>query len=78
MKDNLIKLTCKELGLTQKQLAQDIGVHEDTVSKWSRGLIDTPKWALKMLELLKIEKKYKNLNSELNLIIETATKLKTE
>ena len=60
-KPNIVKQTAKELGLTQKELAEYIGVHEDTMSKWSRGKIETPKWAVKMFELLKTEKKYNTI-----------------
>lgn len=56
--ENIIKSTAKELGLTQKELADEIGVAENTMSQWSRGIIDTPKWAIKMFDLLKTEKKY--------------------
>jgi DNA-binding XRE family transcriptional regulator len=55
---NIVKKVCKELGVTQKELAKQMDIHEETVSKWSRGIIDTPKWALKHFELLKIEKQY--------------------
>ena len=58
---NKIKETAKELGMTQKQLAQYIGVSEDTVSKWSRGAVDTPKWAIKMFDLLITERKFNNI-----------------
>ena len=58
---NIVKETAKELGMTQKELAQYIGVHEDTMSKWSRGVVDVPKWAIKLFELLKIEKKFNTL-----------------
>jgi transcriptional regulator with XRE-family HTH domain len=59
--ENIVKQTCKELGITQKQLAEILGVAEDTVSKWSRGIIDTPKIALKTFELLKVERKYNTI-----------------
>ncbi len=58
---NKIKETAKELGMTQKQLAEYIGVSEDTVSKWSRGAVDTPKWAIKMFDLLITEQKFNNI-----------------
>lgn len=58
---NIVKETAKELGMTQKQLAEYIGVHEETVSKWSRGIVETPAWALKMFELLKTERKYNTI-----------------
>lgn len=75
---NIVKETAKELGMTQKQLAEYIGVSEDTVSKWSRGAVETPKWALKMFDLLIVEKKYKNLEIGLDRIILIAKDLKTE
>ncbi len=56
--NNIVKETAKELGMTQKELAIHIGVSADTVSKWSRGVIQTPKWTLKMFELLKIEREF--------------------
>lgn len=56
--ENVIKATAKKLGMTQKELADEIGVAENTMSQWARGIIDTPKWAIKMFELLEIEKKY--------------------
>jgi transcriptional regulator with XRE-family HTH domain len=61
MSENIVKKTCKELGITQKELAEILGVAEDTVSKWSRGVIDTPNIAIKCFKLLKIEKKFNTL-----------------
>jgi|GEM_PF-2421342 len=55
---NIVKTTCKDLDITQKELAQIMSIHEETISKWSRGAVETPKWALKHFKLLKIEKKY--------------------
>lgn len=57
-KRNLVKETAKALGMTQKELAERMGVAENTVSQWSRGVIETPKWAQKMFELLKKEAAY--------------------
>lgn len=61
MSENIVKLTCKELGVTQKELAEIIGVTEDTVSKWARGIIETPKMAIRMFDLLKIERKFNTI-----------------
>lgn len=58
MNENIIKQTCKELGITQKELAEEMRVGENTVSQWSRGVIETPKWAIKMFDLLKTENKH--------------------
>jgi DNA-binding XRE family transcriptional regulator len=61
MSENIVKKTCKELGITQKELAEILGVAEDTVSLWSTGKVQTPNIALKCFELLKIEKKFNSL-----------------
>jgi len=52
---NIIKETAKALKITQKELAERMGVAENTVSQWSRGVVETPKWAINMFELLKKE-----------------------
>ena len=61
MKKNIVKQTAKELGMTQKELAEYMGVGENTIGNWSRGVIDTPEWAIKMFELLKTEKKFNTI-----------------
>jgi len=66
--DNIVKRVCKELGITQKELAERIGAAEATVRNWSAGK-EVPKWALKSMELLLENKKNKE-------IIETLKKLK--
>jgi DNA-binding XRE family transcriptional regulator len=38
--ENLVKRTCKELGITQKELAEIMGVTPHTVTNWSKGKID--------------------------------------
>jgi len=57
----LIKSTCYELGMKQKELAEYIGVSEDTIGKWARGVVSMPNMAKKLFELLLIEKKFKEL-----------------
>jgi DNA-binding XRE family transcriptional regulator len=32
--ENLVKKTCRELGITQKELAEKIGINERTLSKY--------------------------------------------
>ena len=49
--ENLVKKTCKELGITQKELAEKLGVAEATVRNWSGGK-ETPLWAKKTFILL--------------------------
>lgn len=57
--ENIIKQTCKELGITQKALAEAMGVGEQTVSSWARGINEIPVWAFKMFELMKQAKEEK-------------------
>ena len=59
--ENIVKKTCKELGVTQKELADNIGVTEDAVSKWARGHTETPKYAKRLFELLATEKKFNTI-----------------
>lgn len=35
MSENIVKQVCKELGITQKELAEIMGVAEGTVNRWS-------------------------------------------
>ena len=56
--ENIIKKTAKELGLTQKELAERLKTSEVSLSRWAKGQTEIPEWALEMFELLKIEKKY--------------------
>jgi len=51
MNQNIVKETCKELGITQKELAKSIGVKEVTVNKWS-STGEIPAQGVKSLELL--------------------------
>ncbi|MCH9813609.1 MAG: helix-turn-helix transcriptional regulator [Epsilonproteobacteria bacterium] len=74
---NIIKEITKELGLTQKQLAEHIGVKEDTVSQWARGINPVPKWALKMFDLLKKEQKYQSLEADLDKMASIVSDLKS-
>lgn len=59
--NNIVKDTAKELGMTQKELAAYMGVAENTISQWSRGIVDTPQWAIKMFDLIKTEQKFKTI-----------------
>lgn len=52
MEENIIKKTCKELGMTQKELAERVGVTDGTVRKWSSGATEIPTWAINFLNLL--------------------------
>ena len=50
-KRNIVKETAKALGITQKELAEKIGVSDGTIRNWSAGK-EIPIWAIKSMELL--------------------------
>ncbi len=35
--ENLVKKTCRELGITQKELAEMLEVSEDTITNWGKN-----------------------------------------
>jgi len=51
MSDNIVKKTCKELGITQKELAELMGVNDGTPAQWSsKG--DIPDMARNFMKVL--------------------------
>lgn len=54
--ENIIKRTCKELGITQKELAKLVGVNDGTIRKWS-SQSEPPEWGVAFLDTL-IENKH--------------------
>ncbi len=49
--ENIVKQTAKELGMTQKELAEELGTAEQTVRNWaSKG--EAPLWATKFMNKL--------------------------
>lgn len=58
LENNIVKLTCKELGITQKELAQKLDVPQPTMARWQGGEI--PKMAKLALELLLENQELKN------------------
>jgi DNA-binding XRE family transcriptional regulator len=59
--ENLVKKTCKELGITQKELAEKIGVSKQTIYDWSNNRTPIPKWGLTIFTLLSEKKEYSEL-----------------
>ncbi len=72
MSENIVKQTCKELGITQKELAERLEVPQSTVSGWAKN--DIPKMTQLALELLI---KNKNLEYKLS-IFKEAHKIASE
>ncbi|PAF50147.1 hypothetical protein BKH43_05935 [Helicobacter sp. 13S00401-1] len=62
---NKVKDICNKLDCTQEELALNIGVDKSSISEWSRGTRATPKWALRIFELLLVEKDYKMMQEKL-------------
>ena len=50
MNDNIVKKVCKELGITQKELADKLDVSTAAISTWGKG--DIPKMAKIALECM--------------------------
>jgi len=70
MEENLVKKTCRELGITQKELAQKIGIKPESLnSLLSRGKISN-QIEKSLYMLLKINELSLNLNNYK--ILETA------
>jgi predicted transcriptional regulator len=67
--ENLVKKTCRELGITQKELAERLGVNDGTPAQWNiKGNI--PKWGEHFMNLM-IENHHNKLiaNSFKNLVV---------
>jgi DNA-binding XRE family transcriptional regulator len=57
--ENIVKKVCKELGITQKELAEIMGVNDGTIRKWSSQK-DTPLWANYFIETILENKNLKD------------------
>ena len=71
--ENIVKKTCKELGITQKELAERLGTHLTTVQKWVSSN-ELPNNATKSIELLLenevLKLKLNKFNTAFNMIDE--------
>jgi transcriptional regulator with XRE-family HTH domain len=66
---NLVKKTCKELGITQKELAEMLEVSQDTVTNWSKN---RPKTMIKtLLEALIYKKRFEEISKIVNFQIKS-------
>jgi len=70
MNENIVKQVCKELGITQKELAEMLDVSTSAISLWNKG--DIPKMAKIalecMLELKECKEKLKSIKKARDLI----------
>jgi transcriptional regulator with XRE-family HTH domain len=73
-KKNLVKQVCSELGISQKELAARLGMHEISVGRWSH---DIPKSAEKTLELLLENHKLKEKCNKIDAFMKLLDELKS-
>ena len=59
--ENLVKKTCRELGITQKELAKYFGVTPKTVSDWAMKRYEIPKNFELVVDLIKSKRDYESL-----------------
>ena len=52
MTEKELKRYREKLGLSQAELAAQLGVHPMTVSRWERGMVQVPEPAARLLALL--------------------------
>lgn len=50
--NNIVKQVCKELGVTQKELAEELGVSEGTVNRWASKPEEVTPQAMKTFNLI--------------------------
>lgn len=51
-KQNIVKRVCKELGITQRELAERMGVSQGMPAKWAMEATPPPQWAIVSMNLL--------------------------
>ncbi len=62
--ENLVKKTCRELGITQKELAEKTGFSENAISKWNLGS-KIPLSAERFFKVLYENYEYNKLKSQI-------------
>ena len=73
--ENIVKKVCKDLGITQKELAERIGVNDVTVRNWSsKG--NVPEWAINFINLLIEHEKVKSKAEKATLVANLLDELK--
>jgi len=74
MNKNIVKKVCKELGITQKELAEMLDIPTGTISRWA-STNEIPKTAEIALNLLIENKKLKEKLNVLHLLKDTLENL---
>ena len=50
--ENIVKRVCKELNITQRELAERMGVSQGMPAKWAMEATPPPQWAIVSMNLL--------------------------
>ncbi|BCX79242.1 DNA-binding transcriptional regulator [Campylobacter sp. 19-13652] len=64
--NNIVKEVCAELGITQKELAERMGVSSGMPAKWAMKDGNPPEWAIKFIKLLIEHKQIKDRLDKFN------------
>ena len=67
-KNNIVKYACSELGITQKELAEKLGVSKPSVERWAQSG-DVPEQGKIQIEMMLENLKLKNELSEIKTAI---------
>ncbi|OCS09371.1 hypothetical protein CFTD6783_08370 [Campylobacter fetus subsp. testudinum] len=69
--ENIVKRVCKELGITQRELAEILGVAPNTTAQWATQT-QPPEMAIKFMNLLlehnRLKEKYNHFKTAFDLI----------
>lgn len=74
--DNIVKRVCKELNITQRELAERLGLHITAVQKWVANADDLPLQTQKVLELVLENHRLKNKVEKVDTILKLIDELK--
>ncbi|ALF45094.1 MULTISPECIES: helix-turn-helix domain-containing protein [Campylobacter] len=75
---NIVKRVCAELGITQKELAQRLGIHITAVQKWVANADNLPEHTIKTLDLLLENHELKNKVEKINTLLQIISELQKE
>lgn len=76
--ENIVKKVCRELEITQRELAERLGVHITAVQKWVANADNLPLQTQKSLDLVLENHYLKSKVEKVNLILKLIEELKNE
>ena len=75
VEENLVKKTCRELGVNQSGLAELIGVSRVTINEWANNKTPIPKWGFNSIDSLLEIRELNNLKKSLKSLIKSDRQL---